>query len=175
MAKKIKSFTVDENAYNRLVSIFKESGAKTSISMYLNNRVNWLVEHLEDLQKGIEKMKYSVPMSYVIDRIVNDSGMSGRISGESFDERFPVSDLERTLNDFEDDYEAYQKGIPYEYYGWLRNSNYMLTKDKKFIIDKETGKKYISAGRTTLMEVLDVDSEGLKLKSDAPEGQSNDQ
>jgi hypothetical protein len=159
MAKKIKSFTVDEDAYNRLVSIFKQSGAETSISMYLNNQVKWLVEHLEDLQKGIDEMKYSVPMSYVIDRIVNDSEKSGRMSREPYDEKASVSELEMALNDWEDDYDADQKGIPYEYYRWLQNSNYMLSNDKRFLIDKETGKKYISTSRSTLMEVREIDSE----------------
>jgi hypothetical protein len=35
----------------------------------------------------------------------------------------------------------------------------MLSNDKRFLIDKKTGKKYISTGRSTLMEVRKIDSE----------------
>lgn len=156
MAKKIKSFTVDEDAYNRLVAIFKEHGAETSISMYLNNQVKWLVERLDDLEKGIKGMKDPIPMSFVIDEMVKDSERSGRLSTETYKD-VPVSELVLTLMDWEDSYDASQKGIPYEYYGWLRNPNFMLSNDKKFLIDKETGKKFISTGKSTLMEVREID------------------
>lgn len=158
MSKKIKSFTVDEDPYNRLVAIFKGNGAKTSISMYLNNQVKWLVERLDDLEKGIKNMEYQIPMSFVIDEIVKDSERSGRLSTETYKDD-PISELQMALMDWADSYDAYQKGIPYEYYGWLRNPNFMLSNDKKFLIDKETGKKFISTGKSTLMEVREIESE----------------
>lgn len=159
MAKKIKSFTVDENVYNRLVLMFKESGADTSISMYLNNSVKWLLEQLEDLEKGIKENDYSVPMSYVIDEIVKNAGRSGRISNEIYQEENPMSDLEIVLDDWQDSYDAYKEGVPYEYYGWLKMGNFVLSKDNKFLISKETGKKFIAKDKNHLLEVSKIDSE----------------
>jgi hypothetical protein len=159
MVKKIKSFTVDENVYNRLISMFKEHGAETSISMYLNNQVKWLLEHLEDLENGIREKNYSIPMSYVIDEIVKNAGRSGRLSDETHQKEFPVSELEMILNDWQEQYDAYKEGIPYEYYTFLKSGNYVLSLDKKFIIAKGTGKKYVSQGKNKLMEVREIDPE----------------
>jgi hypothetical protein len=159
MAKKIKSFSVDEEIYNRLVSMFKKYGAETSISMYLNNKLKWLLEHLEDLEKGVKKMNYSIPMSYVIDEIVKNYGGSGRLSSEPYQEEGPISELEMVLNDWQESYEAYQQGVPLEYYRWLKMDKYALSRDKKFLINKETGKKFISQGRDKLMEVRESDSD----------------
>jgi hypothetical protein len=159
MAKKIKSFTVDEDVYNRLVSIFKENRAETSISLYLNNNLKSLLELLEDLEKGIKEMNYSIPMSYIIDEIVKNSEYSGRLSSEPYEEKLLVSDLEMALNDWQKSYDADQKGIPYEYYDMIQTGKYVLSKDKKFIIEKETGKKYISQDNNRFMEVRGVDLE----------------
>jgi hypothetical protein len=159
MAKKIKSFTVDEDVYNRLVSIFKVNRAETSISLYLNNNLKSLLELLEDLEKGIKEMNYSIPMSYIIDEIVKNSEYSGRLSSEPYEEELLVSDLEMALNDWQKSYDADQKGIPYEYYDMIQTGKYVLSKDKKFIIEKETGKKYISQDNNRFMEVRGVDSE----------------
>jgi hypothetical protein len=159
MAKKIKSFTVDEDVYNRLVSIFKENRAETSISLYLNNNLKSLLELLEDLEKGIKEMNYSIPMSYIIDEIVKNSEYSGRLSSEPYEEKLLVSDLEMALNDWQKSYDADQKGIPYEYYDMIQTGKYVLSKDKKFVIEKETGKKYISQDNNRFMEVRGVDLE----------------
>jgi len=158
MAKKIKSFTVDEDVYNRLVAMFKKYGAETSISMYLGNKIKNLLENLEDLEKGIQEMNYSIPMSFIIDETVKQSERSGRISNEIYEEDCPISDLQMILNEWQEDYDAYKEGIPVEYYSWIKIGKYMLSKDKKFIIDKETGKKYISRGRNEIMEVREFDS-----------------
>ena len=162
MTKKIKSFTVDEDVYNRLVSMFKKHGAETSISMYLNNQVKWLIERLEDLEKGIKEMNYSIPMSFVIDKIVTDSERSGRLSNEPDQEGIPISELEMDLNDFQESYEAHEKCIPELYYGLLQTGNYLLSKDKNFVIEKKTGKKYISLKKGELMEIREIDSENKR-------------
>lgn len=159
MAKKIKSFTVDEDIYNRLVSMFKKYGAETSISMYLNNEVKWILERLEDLEKGIKEMNCSIPMSYIIDKTVRNSDRSGKLAREPYQEEVPVSELELALEDWQKSYDADQKGIPYEYYDWVQMGNYVLSKDKKFLIEKATGKRYISQGGSALLEVREIDSD----------------
>ena len=52
--KKIKTFTVDEDIYNALVSMFKEYGADVSISYYLDGCLKDLLKYLrtlDDLRK----------------------------------------------------------------------------------------------------------------------------
>jgi len=158
MAKKIKSFTVDEDAYIRLITMFKKHGAETSISLYLNNQVKWLLEHLEDLEKGIQEYNYEVPMSFVIDEIVRSSDRSGKISDEIYKDENPVSDLESNLMEWRESYEAYQQGIPEDLYHWFKSGRYSLSKDKKYLVEKDTGKKFITEGKNRLMEVREVNS-----------------
>ena len=168
MAKKIKSFTVDEDVYNRLVAMFKKYGAKTSISMYLSNQVKFLLERLEDLESGMKEIRNTVPMSYIIDETVKGSGRSGILSGVYYDDS-PISELDMALEHWQESYEAYQECIPYEYYVWVKMGGYVLSRDKKFIINKETGKKYISKGRNELMEVHEIG-----LKNERSSGMDND-
>jgi hypothetical protein len=161
MTKKIKSFTVDENTYNRLVSMFKKYKAETSISAYLNNKLKGLLWYLEDIEKGIKEMNYSIPMKFVIDDKVRSCENPDRLSSEP-DEDMGISDLERVLMIIHDEYEADKKGIPREYYRWLFNDNYKLSKDKKFLIDKTTGKKFISTAACQIREVSEIDHEEIK-------------
>ena len=47
--KKIKTFTVDEDIYNALVSMFKEYGADVSISYYLDGCLKDFLKYLRTL------------------------------------------------------------------------------------------------------------------------------
>jgi hypothetical protein len=160
MAKKIKSFTVEEDIYKRLVSMFKKHKAETSVSAYVNNKLKELLWNIEDIEKGIKEMNYSIPMKFVIDDTVRGCENPHRWSSEP-DESPGISELEHVLMITLDEYEADQKGIPREYYSWLKNDNYKLSKDKKFIIDKTTGKKFISIGASQIREVSDIDHEEI--------------
>jgi len=163
MTKKIKSFTADEDVYNRLVTMFKKYGAETSISMFLNNRLKDLLQNLEFIEKGFRDENISVPMSYVIDELVKKSeGIPTMVWTD-------LEDKETYLTPFEywkDAYEAFKEGIPLEYYGWIKeNCNFELSKDKRFLIDKETGQKYISDGAGKLMLVREFDFDNKLKKS----------
>jgi hypothetical protein len=162
MAKKIKSFTVTEDTYNRLVSMFKKYKAETSISEFLNYKLKGLLWYLEDMEKGIEEMNYSIPMQFVIDDAVRSWANPHHLSSEP--ERSPgISDLEQTLIYTQNDYNADKKEIPRQFYKWLdENGHLTLSPDKKFLIDKKTGKKFISDGMGHLMEVRKIDNEEIK-------------
>ena len=158
MAKKIKSFTADEDVYNNLVTMFKKHGATASISMYLNNRLKWLLEHLEDLEDGLQKSKgYNVPMSYIIDETVKLSGRSGRIPTSYDEEIQPYTALDMNLMMWDDAYEADKIDVPHEFYEFYKSGNYLLSKDKKFLVDKASGKKFI-ARNGALIEVREVET-----------------
>jgi hypothetical protein len=161
MAKKIKSFTVDEDIYNRLISMFKKYKAETSISEYLSNELKGLLWNLEDIEKGIKEMNYSIPMQFVIDDTVRSCGNPHRLSREP-DERTGVSALEQILMDTQDEYEADKKGVPREYYRRLQSGTFKLSNDKKFLIDKKTGEKFISDGMGQLLGVHEIDNEEIK-------------
>ena len=161
MAKKIKTFTTDEEVYNRLVSMFKKYKAETSISEFLNNKLKELLVYLEDIEKGINEMNYSIPMQFVIDDQVKGCENPRHLSNES-DETPCISELEHILMFTEENYEADKKGVPREFYNWLEAGNFKLSEDKKFLIEKETKKKYISAGRNHLMEVREIDNKNFK-------------
>jgi hypothetical protein len=161
MAKKIKSFTVNEDTYNRLVSMFKKYQAETSISGYLNNKLKGLLVYFEDMEKGIKEMNYSIPMQFVIDDTVRGSANPHHLSSEP--EQTPgISELEQTLIYTQEDYEADKEGIPREFYKWLKFDNLTLSNDKKFLIEKNTGVKFISDGMGHLMETRKIDNEKIK-------------
>lgn len=158
MAKKVKSFTVNEEAYNRLISMFKKYKAETSISEFLNNELERLLIFFEDIEKGIEEMNYSIPMQFVIDDAVRCSKKSNHLSSEP-EENGDLSSLEKNIQYIEECYEADQKGIPREFYRWLRdNDNFKLSEDKKFIIDKKQGLKFVVSNRGSLLSVSEIDN-----------------
>ncbi|HAC15276.1 MAG TPA: hypothetical protein DCE78_04945 [Bacteroidetes bacterium] len=157
MAKKIKSFTADEEIYNKIVSMFRQYKAETSISMYLNNSLKRLLSCLENIEKGINEMNYSIPMSFVIDDIVKNAGYWEIVSAEYEEEDQVESPLELILNEIKNDYEADQKGIPRELYRWLE-MGYEISRDKKFLILKRTGEKFIPH-KDGLLQVREYDPE----------------
>ena len=156
MAKKIKTFTTDEEVYNRLISIFKKYKAETSISEYLNNKLKELLVYLEQIEMGIKDYNYSIPMQFVIDEEVRYCRKSSVLDEDKLL-------LHQVIDEIEDNYEADKKGIPREYYEWVKNEDrFELTKDKKFIIEKKTGKKYISSGENSISLVSEIDKKKLK-------------
>jgi hypothetical protein len=171
MAKKIKSFTVNEDIYNRLVKMFKKYKAETSISMYLNNEIKYLLEQLEDLEEGIKEWNYTIPMSYIIDTMVKDSARSGRISKEINESKYPISDRERQLTEYwGKSYEAEKQGIPFEYFDYVKNGDWMLSKDKKFIINKKTGDKYCYLNGFLMQVIENKNATNLNEKKEKKKG-----
>jgi len=51
------------------------------------------------------------------------------------------------LRDWQDDYESQRRRIPVVFVQMLKGGLYELSPDKRYLIEKETGKKYV-AGRT---------------------------
>jgi hypothetical protein len=72
MAKKIKTFTVDEGIYNGLIAKFKENKVEVSVSLYLNNCLKDLLRYLEFIEKELRRAGYTVPMNFVIKEEICD-------------------------------------------------------------------------------------------------------
>jgi hypothetical protein len=136
MPKKIKSFTVDEQIYNALVGKFKTNKANSSISLFLNHCLTQLNEHLDIMGQALANEKdLTVPMGFVIDEMAYRV-----INGLSDDD----TEVYSRLMDLQEDYEADSKGIPRDSYFFIKRGGYRLSPDKKYIIENETGIRYIA-------------------------------
>jgi hypothetical protein len=163
MAKQIKTFTVDDEIYRRLVSKFKDHKPATSISLFLNNRLKELLDYIEQIEKGIKESSLTIPMSFVIDEVVKGPVYARKLSDEPDEEGDPLSRLDYELMHLEEWYEADKQGIPRELYEWYKLGGYVLSKDKKFLIEKDTGRKFLPRG-SFLTEVREIDSKKIKKK-----------
>jgi len=71
MAKKVKSFNTEEEAYNSLFSMFKQYKSGESISSFLENCIKDLLEYLKEMEAGLKGDKNSKSiMKIVIDKTV---------------------------------------------------------------------------------------------------------
>jgi hypothetical protein len=161
MAKKIKSFTVDDETYRQLVSKFKNYNPETSISLFLNNRLKELLDYIEDIEKGNKENSFSVPMSFVINEAVKGSVCPRQLSDEPDPEGDPIPELINELMFLDECYKADTQGIPRELYRWFKSGRFVLSRDKKCLIEKDTGRKFIPRG-ALLSEVREIDHEKNK-------------
>jgi hypothetical protein len=151
MVKKIKSFTVDGDAYDLLVRLFKAAGVEVSVSMFVNN----CLEELSNILSSVDKLRtqskeYTVPMSFIIRSIVKDN----EILGIGKDIPYDWEDkYELVLHGWQEEYEAQQQKIPVEFIPLLKGGLYSLSSNKRYLIEKKTGKRYISGGRGSLIAV----------------------
>ena len=143
MAKKIKTFTVDEGIYNGLISKFKENKVEVSVSLYLNNCLKDLLRYLEFIEKELRRAGYTVPMSFVIKEMVENPHI--RIPGEGKEPDTAMLEQQMDLEEWQNDFEADQKDIPRVLYPWIKKKGgpWVLSGDKRYVIDTTTGMKYI--------------------------------
>jgi len=139
--KKIKTFTVDQETYDALVSMFKEYDAEVSVSYYVDKCLKDLLEYLKTLDnlRKREKEKYSVPMSYVIDTIAREPKMS---IIECEEPGAPYVEGSDELEEVQVRYEAERKRIPLRFWRFLRTGRFKMSVDNKNIVNKKTGYAY---------------------------------
>lgn len=169
MPKKIKSFTVDEEIYNGLVSMFKRYDTGVSISLYINNRLKGLFEGLTELEDALNSSKaFTVPMGFIINQIVNGPPKVPDIEvpekwGEEIhsfkkeEEQCTGTQDEYTyleLEEYQTRYDAEKAGVPYELFKHTAGGIFELSKDKRYLILKRTGEKYFPIG-DSLMKLVE--------------------
>lgn len=202
MAKKVKSFNTEEEAYNSLFSMFKQYKSNESISSFLEECIKDLLGYLKEMEEGLKGTEnFEKIMKIVIDKTVKSffiNKPSGQYhkSGEHYGlnvldgepEIIPVLTADR-LEDMEwdksgneimkekdkemeedkkkselqfwkDEFEANEKGIPKSFVKFLRTGEYELSKSKRFIIEKETGDRYIDLAGMRIVKV----SKDLEIK-----------
>ena len=148
MKKQTKSFTVDGDSYNSLASVFKKAKTDVSISMFIDRCLNGLSDYLQEVEIQLKGSKtYTVPMSYIIKRVIEDKDILGFYKDWPFPEN-PKGKVEFMIMGWQEDYEAIQRKIPVEFYPYLKSGLYMLSPDKKNLIEKKTGEKYIVVGKS---------------------------
>ena len=151
MIKKIKSFTVEEDAYDSLVRRFKESGTDVSVSLFVNNCLRELSKLLERVEKELKESKeYTVIMSFIIKSIVDGKDILG--VGKDWPNDLPEK-IDYLLHDWQEDYDAYEKKIPIEFYTYLTTGLYILSPNKKYLIEKKTGKKFVPVSKHRLAPI----------------------
>jgi hypothetical protein len=166
MPKKIKSFTVDEEVYNSLVAIFKRYKTGVSISLYVNKMLKRLLADLKETEDGLKNSSVTVPMDYIINKIVTGvgeekpkypDGWEGYVKENEnpvTEEDMKEMNLLQELEDWQVTYDAEQKGIPYELYKYTVSGAFVLSNDKKYLINKQTGEKFFPVNGT-LMKLVD--------------------
>jgi hypothetical protein len=71
MTKKVKSFTADADVYDTLIRIFRDQGAYSSVSFFINKCLTELLEYLQNIHKEIGgSSDKTVPMKFVIDSML---------------------------------------------------------------------------------------------------------
>jgi hypothetical protein len=162
MSKKVKGFNVDEDTYKSLIAIFKKYNVNASLSAYVNDRLKGLLTSLQEIERGLRDYeKFTVPMSFIINSILTAKDEieyeREALEGVSKDD-MKEGILFTELRDWQNDYESQRRKIPVPFLEFLSSGLYELSPDKKYLIEKKTGKKYI-AGKTR-NTIFEVKSEG---------------
>ena len=73
MAKKVKSFALEEDIYEKLSTKFKENYVDVTISYCLNKYLKEFLKYLETIQEAINESLYTIPMAFVIESVARES------------------------------------------------------------------------------------------------------
>lgn len=161
MRKKIKSFTLNEEIYNSLVTIFREHKVEGSLSLFVHNSMKEFLDYINGIKKEVVFKHYKVPMSYIVGEIIKNPLLMGRTEDVDIeDPKSPspygddyISKYAIDAEEWNDKYEAEKRKVSIEFYSFLKTDLYELSANKKYLINKETGKKYIPFDRARLVEI----------------------
>jgi hypothetical protein len=112
MAKKVKSFTMDEEPYDALFKMFKENYVDVSISYFLNKAIKELLVYLQSIQEEIKRSELKVPMSYIIEMAVR--GTLFKTLDEEPAEGMNESSLKREAREYQRKYDLHVGKNPQE-------------------------------------------------------------
>ncbi len=162
--RKIKAFNIEEDVYKKLLAMFKKYKVNASLSSFVNNCLIELLSHLQDVELKKQKHpSYKVPMSFVICEMTKSLGNKKSLLSMLFQAGFPEKEMEELLEQefltrWENEYEAQKLGASVEMYSYIKGGKYILAPNKRYLIDKKTGKKYIAmrfdkSDETSLLEL----------------------
>jgi hypothetical protein len=159
MRKKVKSFTLDEDIYISLATVFKENKVEGSLSLFVHNCLKELLEYINGIKQEVEIRHFNVPLSYIIDEMVKNPLLLGRTTDQEhedpkseYGDHF-ISKYEIDAEGWNDKYEAEKMKVSLEFYAFLKTNLYELSVNKKYLIHKETGKRYLPVDSQKLVEI----------------------
>ena len=160
--KNIKTFSVDVEAYDALVAMFRESGAEVSVSYYVDKCLKELARYLETMKtERAQSEKWTVPMSFIIDRVVRAPIISLADSLPS--PGMFHTEIEEEVNDWQLEYEAQMRNISREFLVLVKSKKFVLSADKKYVTNVKSGIKYTLDRSGELVEVPDgEDTKGVR-------------
>ena len=148
--RKVKTFNVDVDVYKKLIAIIKKYGVNASLSSFVNNCLEELLTHLQDMEE-IKKQntKSKLPMSFVINEMTKSiqnkkTLLPSLFYGGHTEEQMQEYLANELLSKWEEDYEAQKLGISVDMYSFLKDGGYVLAPNKQYLIEEKTGKKYIA-------------------------------
>jgi hypothetical protein len=138
MAKQIRSFTVDKKICDSIVKLFKKYKVEISLSSYVDGCLKELLSLLEDCEAIIEShgrfKEYEGMMAVMAERVVY---REDRISHDQ-----NVNLLLTILDDLKEEIEARKMNYSVELYKFAILDGFKMSKDKKYLFDKTTGRKF---------------------------------
>jgi hypothetical protein len=137
---RIKTFSVNADIYSELIAMFKKYDVDVSLSSYVDSCLRGLNNSLKRIESVLEANSkvYSVPMPYVIEETVR--GSSREAKGNMEDEDTMIFDV---VDSWQEEYESRKSNIPVNILRFIKTGLFELSKDKKSLIRKDTGEKYI--------------------------------
>ena len=112
MAKKVKSFTMDEEPYEALFKMFKENYVDVSISYFLNKAIKELLVYLQGIQEEVKRSGLKVPMSYIIETAAR--GTLFKTLDQESAEGMSESPLQREAREYQRKYDLHIGKNPQE-------------------------------------------------------------
>jgi len=153
VAKKIKSFTVDEDTYNALVLLFKDNKVKSSLSLFVNNSLKQLLDDIHLFIEASNRFEdFDIPLPFVIGEMVNEA-YKAEPSYELMGEDDKAQALIAYGDHFRWKYEAFKMQVPVAFCRFISSGLYVLSADRQYLIHKESGKKYLPTSETSIREI----------------------
>ena len=138
--KKIKTFTVDEEVYDAVLAMFKESETEVSVSYFLDKCLKDLLRYLEIMKAQKEtSAEYTVPMAFIIERTVKSAIISTA-------DEYPVpgmfADTESEISGWQNEYEAHTRNMPSQFWGLVKSGKFKLSDDRQSVTNIKSGRRY---------------------------------
>jgi hypothetical protein len=111
MPKKVKSFAMEEEPYEKLFQIFKNSYAEVNISYCLNKYVKDLLRYIEPIQETLKtSTEYNVPMSFILEKTAREPLF--KYLDETPSQGMTESSLTKELRNLQEKYDEHVKKNP---------------------------------------------------------------
>src|SRR5208283_4637414 len=84
--------------------------------------------------------EYTVPMSFIIERVVRSPIIS--MADETPLPGMFVADMETEISGWQNEYEAHTKNMPSQLWGLVKSGKFTISADKKVATNIKSGRKY---------------------------------